>query len=106
MWQGLTMQILGICLAVMPTVSVDMYSVKLINFLFGLIAAALSACAEVKKAWVCWLGIIPGAWIAFASNFRMFVVGPSYFLSNIISGVLIFVSGSLILASLPTKKPA
>ena len=106
MWQGLIMQILGIWLAVMPTVSVDMYSVKLINFLFGLSTAALSACVEVRKVWVSWLGIIPGAWLAFASNFQMFVAGESYLWSNMISGVMIFIAGVFILNSDPMEKKA
>jgi uncharacterized membrane protein HdeD (DUF308 family) len=74
------------------------------NLVLGILAAAVSANTPTKRLWVCWLGVAAGAWVAFSSYFQFSAAGESYLWSNVISGVLIFIAGSMILNSDPIEK--
>lgn len=106
MWQGWVNRLLGIWLMLAPFVSMDMSSVKLNNLYIGVLAAVVSGYTPTRKARGCWLGIAAGVWIAFSSFFHLFVQGAGYFWNNVVSGVLIFTSGSLARASSPIEKHA
>ena len=106
MWQGWVNRIIGIWLLLAPFVSMDVPSVKLNNLYIGVLAAVVSGYTPTKNEWGCWLGIAAGVWIAFSSFFHLFVQGTGYLWNNVVSGVLIFASGTIASASSPTKKQA
>ena len=106
MWQGWVTQFLGAWLALAPIVRVEMPWAELDNFFVGVLSALISASIPIRKAWVSWLGIVAGAWVAISSLFPFFLTGDGYLWNNVVSGSLIFLSGLLAVASVSKEKRA
>jgi hypothetical protein len=106
MWQAWTIQFLGAWLALAPIIGVEMPWAELNNFFVGILSALLSASISTRKAWVSWLGIAAGGWVAISSLFLFFLMGDGYLWNNEISGGLIFLSGLLCVARVAKEKRA
>ena len=106
MWYGVINLVLGVWLGLAPLVAMDLPSVKLNNLLMGVIAAVVSGYTPVKKSGECWPALIAGIWLAFSSSFRFFVEGNGYLWNNCVCGILISVSGLLVMENFPAQKPA
>ncbi len=106
MWQIRMNEMLGVWLALAPLVSLDIPSVRMNNFIVGILVAFESGYAPVKKNWEWGVGLAAGLWVTLSTFFPVFLKGDGYFWSNVISGVLIFTSGWFALAGLPVEKHA
>ena len=93
MRQPWTNGILGLWLALAPFISMDVPSVKLNNILVGLIVAAVNWYVPKEWTWQRWTAMILGAWIFVAGFIPGLAGGSDYVWSNLISGLLIAISG-------------
>ena len=106
MWQGWVNIFLGVWLAVAPGIPMDAPWNKLNNIYLGVLAAFVSGSIPIKKPWASWLGMAAGIWVASSTYFNIYVTGLGYLWSNTISGVLIFIAGSLTLVNFPQERNA
>ena len=98
MWQGLVNLLLGVWIATAPLVPLGVPWVRLNNISTGILVALVSGSIPIRKAWLSWLGIAAGTWVLLSTFFRNFVTGEGYQISNVISGVMVFIAGSIALA--------
>ncbi len=95
------MTLLGIWIGLAPFAPLDLASVKLNNFVMGLLAAAVAYQLPKSKEWERWVGIIFGIWVAIASCIPHFIVGSAYLWNNFGSGTLIALAGICARAKTP-----
>lgn len=105
MWQGWTLGVLGLWLAVAPLLAWDVTSNKVNNALVGLIVALVAWYVPADRPWLRWGCTVVGSWMFTASFFPCLAEGSAYGWNNLVSGTAILLIAAGGYALRQTRQP-